>query len=162
MDERIVIFEDLLVLWSVFLNAKKVVFQDIHLYHYTINSESALNQPFRTTDWQRRRACLKMLEIARISFKDAIPYVKKTFIMADLRIAEKMCVSGNLNSKHRKCLKKEIISLYTEDVDKLLTPDRRKRINTFLNRYYVFYFKQKTQAHLSKINRLVKNRMHWS
>lgn len=156
LDEKIIIFEDLLILWSIFLKANTVVFHDKSMYHYAINSSSALNQPYRNADWQRREACIKMLEIARMNYADAIPYVKKTFLMADLRLAEKMCVCGKLSSNKRAFLTKEMRSLYDSEVDKLLTSDRRKKINLFFNHHILFCLTLNSLACLSNCKRVAK------
>lgn len=60
LDENIKIFEDLLVLWSIFLKSNKIVYKDVHKYHYIINDESALNSAYSAKDLDRIKACNKM------------------------------------------------------------------------------------------------------
>ena len=156
LDTSLKYFEDLLVLWSVFLMSQKVVYRNDPLYHYTINPKSALNQKYRETDWQRRDACLKMQEMAHKYYHEALPYVNKTLLMADIHLAEKMVLSNLFCKEKRLLLQNEVRILHSKQVDDLLTSNRRKKVVLFEKHSILFVWKTKLYYFLHVVHHLGK------
>lgn len=138
-DEKITIFEDVLVLWKVFLKANKVVFSTKKLYHYIIsNYRSALSKSFNDSYWTRRSACLILQKYSESDFQEAMPYVNKYLLVTDLIIIQKLVYGKLMNKEHRALLTGEIRSLYDYKTKPLIPIKLRIKILLVTRCYYLF------------------------
>ena len=156
LNTKIGILEDLLVLWPVFLKANKIVFQNNQLYHYFINPCSALSQKYREKDWDRRKACLIIKQKAEEVYPDCTFYVDKTLIAQNLRIAEKLILSNSMTNDYRELLTNEIDALYNEKTKSIMTPNKCKSVELFLEDYKKFSRITKWNTFVSKLKVTIK------
>lgn len=143
LDENIKIFEDLLVLWSIFLKSNKIVYKDVHKYHYIINDESALNSVYSAKDLDRIKACNKMKKMARDNYPNLEKYVDRTLLMACITISKKIILSDIKDKKNMKYLRNTAKEIYTKELEDILPEDRRRKAVIFLKYYYLFVLKNK-------------------
>lgn len=156
LNTEICILEDLLVLWPIFLKVKKIVFQNIQLYHYFNNPHSALSQKYREKDWDRRKACLFMKKMADEACPDCMHYVDKTLIAQDIRIAEKLILSKSMTNEYKELLTVEIASLYSEKTKLLMIPSKRESVELFLGNYKKFIRITKRNNCVSRLKQIIK------
>lgn len=108
-DERIAICEDILFLAEALSRAGKVVFKNSCKYHYCVGRDSAMNKPYSPAFMTSRDAYLRIMEICRGNHYDrAYPYVCRAFIDIDLKIADKMCESGQLDAASYSLLRGDV------------------------------------------------------
>ena len=156
LNTDICILEDLLVLWSIFTKANRIVFQNIQLYHYFANPRSALSQKYREKDWDRRTACLVIKQKAEELHPDYTFYVDKTLIAQDLRIAEKLILSNSMTKDYKELLIEEIGTLYNEQTKSLMTPNKCEMVELFLGNYKKFARITKRNNCISKLKMVIK------
>lgn len=155
-QEDIAIYEDMLFMWQVFHNAKKVVFQNIHKYHYVHNVNSALYGKFRESYWSVQSACEQMLDLMKTYYSEEIVYAEKTLLIGNFSVAQKLEKNGLLNKENYLKVKNAMVRHYRKEVKSFFDKKLRLQIRTFLISRVLFILLRKSLFFVKKL--VVKNK----
>lgn len=102
LNEKIAIYEDMLITWDLFFRSQKIVFRGFYKYHYLINYNSVYNSKFKESYYTINTACEMMIDKTNINFPEIIDYAKASAIVANISIAEKIFTSKSIERKYIK------------------------------------------------------------
>ena len=132
LDKNIAILEDMLVMWELFFKADKVVFQDVHKYHYIYNPQSAMRSKFKASYWSIREAGRKMLDNMSKYYPEDVVYAHRTIVSGDYQLAERLAISGNLTKENYQIIKSDFDNYYNEEIKELLSEKIRRKVDMLL------------------------------
>ncbi len=139
LPKGIAILEDMVFMWDVFFKSKKIVFQDVHKYHYVINETSA-TQSVKETLWTVQQACEMLLQRMEKHFPDLVPYAKKTVIDGNWLVAEALYKNKQLNKKNYMRLRTNIVPYVDKEMLRVLTKIQRISVTWCKKSYWLFRF----------------------
>lgn len=129
----ITIFEDMVAVWDLFQKADRIVFCDVHKYHYYYNPDSATKSGFKESYWSAQIACRQMADNMKKYYPNKLAIAQKTLVLRNYHIAVKLFRSRKtLGRADYLKIKQEIAVNYTEDVKKLVGSKDRIGISVFL------------------------------
>lgn len=135
----ITIYEDMVAVWDLFLNAQKIVFQNVQKYHYYVNPNSAINCAFKESYWSSQIACQEMVKKMTTYFPESLVFAQRTLINGNYSIAHKLFLSRKKVKKQEYLkIKNEIIKHYNATVKKFFSLKQRIKISVFLNSRMLF------------------------
>ena len=127
LDESIHTSEDLVAVCEIFCKSDKIVFQDVHKYHYVYNSESACHRPFNEKKWSLQKACRAIVNILSSYCPQMVAYAQKHLINGNLTLASELCKYKKLTKCNYKKIKEEITPFVNKESTNLL--ERKTRIS---------------------------------
>ena len=132
LREDIAIYEDMLMMCTIFDRCKKVVFCDLPKYHYVIVPNSAMNSVLKESYWSIQLACRDMIDYMEYHHSKYLHYAQKIAVWGNMTIAEKAFACKSLTRKNYKKIKSEIIANYSKNCQALLNFSQRTKIRAFL------------------------------
>ena len=135
----ITILEDMVAVWELFHKAERIVFQDVHKYHYYRNQSSATKSVFKKSYWTVQIACRQMIEYMKQFYPEKLAYAQRSAVQHNYSIAHKIYQSNTMISKSDYCkIREEIKNNYTEEVKKLLDRKSNFEYQCFLQSRWLF------------------------
>lgn len=135
----ITILEDMVAVWELFHKADRIVFRDVHKYHYFRNQSSATKCEFKQSYWTVRIACRQMIDNMKQFYPDLLAYAQKTSVEHNYFIAHKIYQSyGTISKIDYDKIKEEIRQNYTAEVIALLDSKNNFKLRCFLLNRWLF------------------------
>ena len=156
LDTEIAIYEDTLACWEATRISQKVVFQDVHKYHYMINSSSAMSSGYKEKHWSSRTAAYKLYENMKRYYPEYACYAQRTITVNSYWLAEKMALSGKLTKEKYEILKADFKTHYSKEVAVLIDKRIRRKYAAVTKGRVFFTLFIKTLAALRKLKRCLR------
>lgn len=139
LRSEITILEDMVAVWELFHKADRIVFRDVHKYHYFRNQSSATKCEFKQSYWTVQLACQQMMEYMKRFYPERLAWAQKTTVEHNYLIAHKIYQSRGMISKiDYGRIKKEIKNNYTAEVEALLDSKNNFKFRCFLLNRWLF------------------------
>lgn len=116
LDKDIAIYEDTLACWEAVRLSECVAFQNVHKYHYVVNSVSAMASTYKEKHWTARTAAYKLYDNMKQYFPEHAAYAQRTIAVTGYWLAEKMALSGMLSKEKYQILKNDFKTHYSMEV----------------------------------------------
>lgn len=127
LDTQIAIYEDTLACWEATRRSQKVVFRDVHKYHYMINAQSAMASGYKEKHWSARTAAYKLYENMKQYYPQNVIYAQRTIVVNSYWLAEKMALSRCLSKEKYQILKNDFKTHYSKEVAALIDKKFRRK-----------------------------------
>ncbi len=131
LDTEIAIYEDTLACWEAVRLSEDVVFQDVHKYHYIINTAAAMASTYREKHWTARDAVYKLYDNMKQYFPEHIKYAQRSIAVNSYWLAEKMALSNMLTKEKYRILLQDFKTHYTKSVASLIDKKFRQKYVVF-------------------------------
>ena len=111
-DATIHIYEDIYALWEIFSKCKKVVWQDIHCYHYIMHDSSAMHREYNPKLLTGRYVVDAILEKSRDESEGCLLYARLFCLRANSNFC---CKAYEIRKKSRSIYLNEFM-LYRQSI----------------------------------------------
>lgn len=140
LEKSVVLLEDMLAMWDVFLRCNKVAFRNTQKYHYFYNPCSAMRSAFKDSYFSIRTAAAKMLEKMQAHFPNDEVYAARTLLASDYQLALRLARAGRLTAALYHDLKGDFDRYYGQAVA-LFSTGYNKKLRIFLTgrRLFIAY-----------------------
>lgn len=129
-DEEVHVYEDLLAIVNIFMRCNKVIYINKYFYHYRMNNESAMHQPYNNKYLTIRIAAKKIEDLVKKNFADKTEYTNLLKIRINYNICNKAYQQRYYNksifNQEFTNLRSILIKSYSAEVRKLC--NNRERI----------------------------------
>lgn len=148
--------EDMIVAANAFCRAKTVSFNNIPLYHYRWNTNSATQIRFNPKIWSCERTASILYNVVLRNCPQDQWYGAKIACYWNLVIAQKLSGCGRLNQENYLRVKNEILKYHSRDAERVMGLRLKYELRVFLmsRRFYIFFrwlFKNKLAMKLRKL-----------
>ena len=127
-SQEIAIYEDILLMGELFARAQRVVYRNVHKYHYVIHNQSALNRGMNEKHWTVQLACRLLVEQMERCNPKARNWAVYTLLIANVHLLNKLHQSKKLNSENFERVMTEIRKFDCVTVQALLPKGYRYQI----------------------------------
>ena len=109
MAEDIQVYEDMLFVFSVMMNAERVVYDPTPCYNYYMREDSACHTPMNKKQASAHRACERMMEMAKACGRtELFPCIDAVTVVCNVRYVSRMSYNKEGRKEFAKFAKKNI------------------------------------------------------
>lgn len=139
--EGIALGEDMIVVAKTICNAVCLAFQELPLYHYFWNANSATKAKWNPKVWSCQETARMLNEIIQQYFPDKKQYGEKVACYWNLVIAQKLSDCGRLNQENYQLVKREILKYHSAEAEMVMRLRLKMELRIFIwsRNMYIFF-----------------------
>lgn len=139
---NIALCEDVILMLDVFFKSEKIVFQNIHKYHYEQRDSSAI-YCFKETSWSQQDACDIIYQKTLEHFPDLMIYAKKMMISGNWMLVNLLYRAKLLNKSNYQRVKQQMASHINRETLLFFPKKSRILIKIYLKSRIFYLFTKK-------------------
>ncbi len=152
LDEEITNLEDMLAVWELLIQSRKVAYTNTPKYHYCLRSNS-LSSEIKESYWSYRKAAYRMKEKMERVMPENTAYAQRTIVLYACWNIERLLNQKKMENKYYSILRRDVISQYSKEVRKLFSVKEQIMIRGLSSGKYIASFFVKAMA----LNRMIKS-----
>lgn len=124
LDEEITNLEDMLAVWELLIQSKKVIYTSKPKYHYCVHSHS-LSSEMKASYWSYRKAAYRMKEKMEQTMPENIAYAQRTIVLYACWSIERLLIRKDRADQYYAIARGDIVSQYSKEARKLFSVKER-------------------------------------